>query len=67
MARPSRSTPKPRFTLQVEPEDQEKLKAIALFLGYIIPSGKRAGEGSTSALMKAIAQIDPEKLKKILK
>jgi mannitol/fructose-specific phosphotransferase system IIA component len=67
MPRPSRKTPKPRLMLQIEPQDQEKLKAIALFLGYTIPSGKNFGDGNISALVTAIAQVNPEKLRKILK
>lgn len=67
MPRPRRLNPKPRLTIQLEPENQEKLKAIAFFLGYLIPSGTKTGEGNISALIKAIAQVDPEKLRKILK
>lgn len=56
MPRPTRKRPKPYLMLQVEPEDQESLRAIALSLGLTIPSGKDAGKGSISALVSAIAQ-----------
>ncbi|MBW4677683.1 MAG: hypothetical protein KME52_27890 [Desmonostoc geniculatum HA4340-LM1] len=66
MARLRRSTPKPRLTLQIEPEAQNKLKAIAFALGFTIPSGKNFGEGNISSLISAIAEVNPEKLKKII-
>jgi hypothetical protein len=62
--RPKRKTPKPYLTLQVGHEDQEKLRAIAHSLGFRIPSGKNAGQGSISALIGAIAQQQKIKLVK---
>lgn len=46
---------KHRLTLQVEPEHIAILREIALRLEYKIPTGKNAGMGSISALLKAIA------------
>lgn len=64
MSRPKRKTPKPRLTLQVEPEDQKKLQAIALKLRFITPAGSDAGNGSISALVTAIAEQQKLKLVK---
>ena len=64
MPRPKRKTPKPRLTLQIEPEDQKELEKIARSMGFLIPSGKDAGQGSISALVTAIARKQKLKLVK---
>lgn len=58
MARPRKISPKHRITLnlQIEPADYERLRWVAHNLGFIVPSGTHAGQGSISALVAAIAQ-----------
>lgn len=66
MGRKPRSQAKTRINLQVTPEDVEQLKSIALSANLTIPVGEHVGEGSVSALMRAIARL-PEDKKEILK
>lgn len=66
MARIKREGEKPRLMLQVSSGEQEKLKFIAVSLGFLIPSGVNVGTGNISELVRAIALISPEKLKNLL-
>ena len=50
-----RTTTKPRLCLQVELSDQEQLRQLAKSLGFLVPFGANAGQGSISALVAAIA------------
>jgi hypothetical protein len=56
MARP-RKLPKNAIALhlQIERADCDRLRELAKNLGFIIPSGTNAGQGSISALVGAIA------------
>lgn len=70
MSRAKRSTPKPTVNLQLEAEDTESLRELALSLGYTAKSGIVAGKGNLSGLMSAISQAhkrDPESAIALLK
>ena len=61
MARPKRDRQKTNFNLMIDPEDQEALREMALALGYLVPAGKSAGQGSVTALVRALAQRHQQK------
>ena len=69
MARPRKPSPKHRITLnlQIKPVDYERLRRVAHDLGFIVPSGTHAGQGSISALVAAIAQGEIQLKKKSAK
>jgi len=54
--RPKRLSLKHKVTVQIETSDHAMLKAIALNLGFIIPSGSKVGEGNISGMMQAIGR-----------
>ena len=46
---------RPKTTLTLEREYQERLRAIALSFGYVVKHGNYAGQGNISLLNEAIA------------
>jgi seryl-tRNA(Sec) selenium transferase len=56
IGRNKRASPKYKVTIQIELSDHTVLKAIALKLGFVIPSGSKVGEGNISGMMQAIGR-----------
>jgi len=46
---------KPTFNAELAPQELEDLRRLAAQLGFILPTGQRAGDGSPRQLLRELA------------